>query len=286
MLERWLPLTALCAAQAGAAWLLVRAQPGSLWVPGDLEAQVVAAAWIAAALALGWLVAVTVAALVVQVAGVGGRAGRAVAAVTPRVVQAVARRTVAASTAVVVSTSPAMAVADSGPPRVPIGGITTSDVVPPGAGGILDEVALPPTGAAGAADDPPAGQPVVDPGGGTDPGMGSDSEEIVAPPPGADPPGGDGTGEVGGPETTEHDGPGSSDAQSDAGQARTHRVQAGEHLWGLARTRLAAAGRPVDDRSVHAYWVRVVDANDTLASGDPDVIHPGEVVVLPALPGD
>ncbi|HVM02206.1 MAG TPA: LysM domain-containing protein [Acidimicrobiales bacterium] len=65
-----------------------------------------------------------------------------------------------------------------------------------------------------------------------------------------------------------------------------HRVEPGEHLWGIARAHLAAAGgRPAEDlrpADVAPYWRRLIDANTgRLRSGDPDLIHPGEELVLP-----
>lgn len=64
-----------------------------------------------------------------------------------------------------------------------------------------------------------------------------------------------------------------------------HLVVAGEHLWQIAHDRLVAAGRPHGRGQVAGYWQQVVATNrDRLASGDPDLIYPGEEVVLPALP--
>jgi nucleoid-associated protein YgaU len=66
----------------------------------------------------------------------------------------------------------------------------------------------------------------------------------------------------------------------------THTVIDGEHLWGIAADVLAAT-RAVDpaaltDREIHAYWVTLIAANrPALRSGDPDLIHPGEVLQLP-----
>ncbi|MBW3576900.1 MAG: hypothetical protein KY462_04005 [Actinobacteria bacterium] len=67
-------------------------------------------------------------------------------------------------------------------------------------------------------------------------------------------------------------------------------VRSEDNLWSIsARTLAAARGRPVrqlSDGEVARYWVRVIDANRaTLRSGDPDLIHPGEQVVLPS-PGE
>jgi hypothetical protein len=72
----------------------------------------------------------------------------------------------------------------------------------------------------------------------------------------------------------------------EAGQETTHRVAAGESLWTIAEDHLAetaggGAGQPTL-REVAAYWLRVIEANrDQLASGDPDLIYPGERIALP-----
>lgn len=68
-----------------------------------------------------------------------------------------------------------------------------------------------------------------------------------------------------------------------------HTVRTGDSLWDLAQARVARATgvepSAVADRDVHAYWVRVLDANrDRIPSHDPDLIRPGESVVLPPLP--
>jgi nucleoid-associated protein YgaU len=64
----------------------------------------------------------------------------------------------------------------------------------------------------------------------------------------------------------------------------TTRAARGDCLWTIARHHLAAgkgSGEPTL-REVAAYWVRVVEANrDRLASGDPDLIYPGEQILLP-----
>jgi hypothetical protein len=64
-------------------------------------------------------------------------------------------------------------------------------------------------------------------------------------------------------------------------------VAAGDNLWLLAARHLAATtGRPVSeiaDAEIAPYWVRVCDANrPRLASGDPNLVFPGEWIVLPA----
>jgi hypothetical protein len=70
------------------------------------------------------------------------------------------------------------------------------------------------------------------------------------------------------------------------GRRREHVVVSGDHLWALAAARLADhRGTDVEMLAGHevaGYWARVVDANrNRVASGDPDVIHPGETVLLP-----
>lgn len=70
-----------------------------------------------------------------------------------------------------------------------------------------------------------------------------------------------------------------------------HRVEPGEHLWGIAEDVVAGAtGRPGTElgaADIAPYWRRLVDANtDRLRSGDPDLIHPGEELVVPELDED
>lgn len=65
--------------------------------------------------------------------------------------------------------------------------------------------------------------------------------------------------------------------------AGTHVVSAGENLWTIARGAVRTSSNPAPhDREVHAYWVRLIAENlPSLRSGDPDLIHPGEVLRLP-----
>ncbi|HET7486648.1 MAG TPA: LysM peptidoglycan-binding domain-containing protein [Acidimicrobiales bacterium] len=60
-------------------------------------------------------------------------------------------------------------------------------------------------------------------------------------------------------------------------------VHPGDSLWRIAERQVAAGGLGRHDvRTVAAYWRRLVEANrHRLVSGDPDLIYPGEVVVLP-----
>jgi LysM domain len=62
-------------------------------------------------------------------------------------------------------------------------------------------------------------------------------------------------------------------------------VARGDSLWTIARDHLAAAGKgsgEPSNRQVAEYWAKVKAANrHRLASGDPDLIEPGEIIVLP-----
>jgi LysM repeat protein len=67
----------------------------------------------------------------------------------------------------------------------------------------------------------------------------------------------------------------------------TRLVAGGDSLWTIARDHLAAVGKGSGEPTLHqvaAYWLRVVEANrHRLASGDADLIYPGEQVLLPAV---
>jgi nucleoid-associated protein YgaU len=59
-------------------------------------------------------------------------------------------------------------------------------------------------------------------------------------------------------------------------------VQPGDSLWALAARGVGAARS--DDRRIGPYWVQVVAENrERVASGDPDLIRPGEAIVMPPL---
>lgn len=65
-------------------------------------------------------------------------------------------------------------------------------------------------------------------------------------------------------------------------------IVAGDNLWELAARHLAALGgrirSEVTDAEIAPYWVRVCDENRAqLQSGDPNLIVPGERVVLPPI---
>jgi hypothetical protein len=63
-------------------------------------------------------------------------------------------------------------------------------------------------------------------------------------------------------------------------------VAEGDNLWELAARHLAAVGNrsraDISDTEVAPYWVRVCDENrERLPSGDPNLISPGDRIVLP-----
>ena len=65
-----------------------------------------------------------------------------------------------------------------------------------------------------------------------------------------------------------------------------YRVVPGDNLWSIAKQHLAVSrersAKKLGNRKIAAYWLRVIAANArTLVSGDPDLIYPGEVIVLP-----
>ena len=83
------------------------------------------------------------------------------------------------------------------------------------------------------------------------------------------------------PDTADEGAPDEADAGADPG---VHVVAPGENLWVIARGHLLADGQPAPrDVEVHAYWMRLIHDNlSTLRSGDANLIHPGERLVLPS----
>lgn len=68
----------------------------------------------------------------------------------------------------------------------------------------------------------------------------------------------------------------------------TYVVEPTDNFWRIAEEHLRqSVGRSVTEDEVAQYWVRVVEANrDTIRSGDPDLIHPGERITLPEVYGE
>lgn len=61
-----------------------------------------------------------------------------------------------------------------------------------------------------------------------------------------------------------------------------HVVEPGESLWTIAAQRLHTTIGPVDDATLDRYWRDLCDRNrEGLASGDVDLVYPGEEIHLP-----
>jgi DNA-binding SARP family transcriptional activator len=64
-------------------------------------------------------------------------------------------------------------------------------------------------------------------------------------------------------------------------------VEAGDNIWCLAAEHLSSAlGRPATPDDVGPYWLLVIEANRArlVEPSNPDLIYPGQVFVLPAVP--
>jgi hypothetical protein len=62
-------------------------------------------------------------------------------------------------------------------------------------------------------------------------------------------------------------------------------VRAGDYMWSLAEQRLTQVlGRGVSDTEIAPYWLQVIGVNlSRIGSGDPDLIFPGEILLLPEI---
>lgn len=70
--------------------------------------------------------------------------------------------------------------------------------------------------------------------------------------------------------------------RSDTASTIEHIVVPGDHLWALAEQRVSdARGGSADPSEIAPYWQRILDANPQL--GDPDLIFPGDIIVLPPM---
>lgn len=67
------------------------------------------------------------------------------------------------------------------------------------------------------------------------------------------------------------------------GAARFVTVERGDHLWKISARHLLELSPATE---IAPYWRRVVSLNRaSLASGDPDLIYPGETIEMPELNG-
>lgn len=67
--------------------------------------------------------------------------------------------------------------------------------------------------------------------------------------------------------------------------ATPYTVSSGDNLWVIAERQVHAATgyRPIADETAN-YWRRLIAANrTTLRSGDPNLIYPGEIILLPPI---
>ena len=62
-------------------------------------------------------------------------------------------------------------------------------------------------------------------------------------------------------------------------------VRSGDYMWSLAEQRLTQVlGRGVSDTEIAPYWLQVIGVNlSRIRSGDPDLIFPGEILLLPEI---
>lgn len=65
-------------------------------------------------------------------------------------------------------------------------------------------------------------------------------------------------------------------------------VQPGDHLWKISSEHLAEMlERSPTNSEIGPHWLLTIEKNrETLKSGDPDLIFPGEVLALPQTPSD
>ncbi len=68
-----------------------------------------------------------------------------------------------------------------------------------------------------------------------------------------------------------------------ANPKQTWVVRSGEHFWSIATSHVGdTLGHPPTAPQVVEYWKTLVAANlSVIRSGNPDLIHPGEVLELP-----
>ncbi len=67
---------------------------------------------------------------------------------------------------------------------------------------------------------------------------------------------------------------------SDDIRTTVYEVRPGDHFWRIATAVVEERGGP--DRNIAPYWVRLIETNrDRIRSGDPDLIYPGEELVVP-----
>jgi len=63
---------------------------------------------------------------------------------------------------------------------------------------------------------------------------------------------------------------------------RTWTVVPGDHMWHIAEKTLERSGRIPSLESTAKYWRQLIAANQTTVGADPNLIYPGQILVLPA----
>lgn len=58
-------------------------------------------------------------------------------------------------------------------------------------------------------------------------------------------------------------------------------VKPGDTLWGIAARHLDASGRSTETAEVGRFWRSIYAANRNVVGGDPDLIFPGQRLVIP-----
>lgn len=66
----------------------------------------------------------------------------------------------------------------------------------------------------------------------------------------------------------------------------TYTVVSGDSFWRIAERQVRLVDPDADVRAVALYWLELVDVNldQLVVAGNPDLLHVGQVLVLPAMP--
>lgn len=68
------------------------------------------------------------------------------------------------------------------------------------------------------------------------------------------------------------------------GGSRRYRVRPGDSLWAIACRELSADGTKPTDREIDAHWRAIYRDNRRIVGSDPNLIFPGQNLVLPPIP--
>ena len=70
-------------------------------------------------------------------------------------------------------------------------------------------------------------------------------------------------------------------ARAEAVVEETWTVEPGDHLWSIAAETVEDRGGDGSGSSITAYWLRLIERNRDVVGDNPDLIHPGQVIILP-----